>query len=231
MKKFWKIAAASSLEDGFTVTLDGRPVRTPARNPLILPNEAMAAAVAAEWDGQGEEVNPAAMPITGLANATIDLASPNPAEFAAPIAEYAVSDLLCYRDARDPVLQAEQAAAWNPILNWAEQHFGVEFVITKGVLPVDQPEATIAALQAATMALPANQLAALAPLVTISGSLVSALAIIHEAFDAEQIWQAVALDDLYQEKRWGEDAEAKKMLNQRHTDWQNAVRYLALLKA
>lgn len=230
MKKFWKIAAVAPMEGGFTVTLDGRPLRTPARNALILPNEAMAAAIAAEWDAQEEEVEPATMPITGLANASIDLAAPKAAEFAAPIAEYAVSDLLCYRDARDPILQEEQAAAWNPILNWAEQHFGVEFTITKGVLPVDQPAETIKALQSATMALPAEKLAPLAPLVTISGSLVSALAVIHQAFDAEQIWQAVALDDLYQEKRWGEDGEAKKMLNRRHSDWQNAVRYLNLLE-
>jgi chaperone required for assembly of F1-ATPase len=229
MKKFWKSAAVTPQDDGFTVTLDGRPLRTPARNALIVANSELAAAIAAEWDAQGEEVNPASMPITGLANATIDLVTPNAAEFAAPIAEYAVSDLLCYRDARDPILQAEQAAAWNPILNWAEAHFGIEFVITKGVLPVDQPEATIAALKSATMALPAAQLSPLAPLVTISGSLVSALAVIHKAFDAEEIWQAVALDDIYQEKRWGADPEGVKMLKQRHTDWHNAVRYLDLI--
>lgn len=226
MKKFWKIAAVTPTDDGHSITLDGRPLRTPARDILLVPQADLAAAIAAEWDAQGDEIDPASMPMTGLANASIDLAGPNPAEFAAPIAEYAVSDLLCYREARDPILQAEQAAAWNPILNWAEQHYGIEFTITQGVLPVDQPAATIAALQAAVMALPAAQLVALAPLTTISGSLVTALAVIHRAFDGGKLWNAVALDDLYQEKRWGEDAEATKMLQQRHTDWHNAVRFL-----
>ncbi|MCC2601682.1 ATP12 family chaperone protein [Sphingopyxis yananensis] len=226
MKKFWKIAAVTTSDDGHSITLDGRPLRTPARNILLVENADLAGAIAAEWDAQGDDIAPASMPMTGLANASIDLASPNPAEFAAPIAEYAVSDLLCYRDARDPILQAEQAAAWNPILNWAEGHYGVEFAITQGVLPVDQPPATIAALQAAVMALSAPQLVALAPLTTISGSLVTALAVIHQAFDGEALWTAVALDDLYQEKRWGEDAEATKMLQQRRTDWHNAVRFL-----
>lgn len=226
MKKFWKTTAVTPTDDGLSITLDGRVLRTPARNILLVQQADLAAAIAAEWDGQGEEIDPASMPMTGLANAAIDLAGPKPAEFAAPIAEYAVSDLLCYRDARDPILQAEQAAAWNPILNWAEQHYGIEFVITKGVLPVDQPPATIAALQADVMRLSPNQLVALAPLTTISGSLVSALAVIHQAFDGETLWNAVALDDIYQEKRWGEDAEATKMLQQRQKDWHNAVRFL-----
>ncbi|HET6537552.1 MAG TPA: ATP12 family protein [Sphingopyxis sp.] len=228
MKKFWKTAAITALEDGYSITLDNRPLRTPARALLSIPNLSLAEAIVAEWDAQGEDIDPASMPMTGLANATIDLAAANPVEFAAPLAEYAASDLLCYRDARDSALQKEQAAAWNPILHWAEQHFGVEFILTQGVLPVDQPEETIAALRAATFALAPHQLAALAPLVTISGSLVSGLAAMERAFDAEILWQAVALDDLYQERRWGEDAEAVKMREHRRTDWHNAIRYLSL---
>src|SRR3546814_5152852 len=80
------------------------------------------------------------MPMTGLTNAAIDLAAPDPATFAEPIAAYAATDLFCYRDDRDAALQAEQAAAWNPLLAWAEARYGVEFALTQGVLPIDQPE-------------------------------------------------------------------------------------------
>lgn len=229
MKKFWKSVAVVPQDDGFTITLDDRPVRTPARAPLLVTSRPLAEAIAAEWDAQDTDIDPATMPMTAQANATIDLITPDARAFAAPIAEYAVCDLLCYRDDRDAALQAEQASAWNPILHWAEQRFGVEFIITQGILPVDQPAATVAVLRDTTFALPAAQLAPLAPLVTISGSLVTALALIEQAFDSEILWQAVVLDDLYQERRWGEDDEAQKMRARRHRDWQNSVRYLSLI--
>ena len=154
MKRFWKQAEVIAEDGGWGIALDGRPVRTPERAPLAVASKALAEAIAAEWDAQGEDIDPASMPLTGLANAAIDLASPDPAAFAEPIAAYAESDLFCYRDDRDAALQAEQAAAWNPLLAWAEARHGIEFALTQGVLPVDQPPATIAALRAALLAPP-----------------------------------------------------------------------------
>ncbi|MGB3845205.1 MAG: ATP12 family protein, partial [Sphingopyxis sp.] len=190
---------------------------------------ALAEAIAAEWQAQGETIDPAAMPLTGLANAAIDLARADPAGFAAPIAAYVESDLLCYRDDRDAMLQGEQAAAWNPLLAWAEARHGIEFALAQGVLPIDQPEATQAALRDAVLALDPFRLAALAPLVTIGGSLVAALALVETAFAADALWDAVSLDELYQERRWGADGEAQKARARREADWHNAARFLTLL--
>lgn len=229
MKRFWKEVAVVTGDDGWSIALDGRPVRTPQRAPLAVLSAALAEAIAAEWRAVGDSIDPAAMPMTGLANAAIDLASPNPAAFAQPVAAYAATDLFCYRDDRDAVLQAEQAAAWNPLLAWAEARYGVEFVLTQGVLPVDQPDATIAALQAAVFALDPWRLTALTPLVTIGGSLVAGLACIEQAFDPDHLWDAVSLDQLYQERRWGADAEAQAQRAAHKRDWDNAVRFLGLL--
>lgn len=229
MKRFWKVAEAVSQDGGWGIALDGRPVRTPARAPLVVENAALAQAIAAEWTAQQETIEPATMPLTGIANAAIDLAGADPAGFAEPIAAYAESDLLCYRDDRDALLQGEQAAAWNPLLAWAEARHGVEFALTQGVLPIDQPPATIAALRAAVFAQDPFRLAALAPLVTIGGSLVAALALIEAAFDADALWDAVSLDELYQERRWGADSEAQKARALREADWHNAARFLGLL--
>ena len=229
MKRFWQQAAAVREEDGWAITLDGRPVRTPARAPLLVESAALADAIAAEWQAQGETIDPASMPLTGLANAAIDLAAPDPAAFAAPIAAYAASDLFCYRDDRDAALQAEQAAAWNPLLAWAERRFGIEFALAQGVLPVDQPAATVAALRGAVLAHDPFRLAALAPLVTIGGSLVAGLALAEEAFEPAPLWQAVALDELYQERRWGADSEARQARARREADWHDAARFLRLL--
>lgn len=229
MKRFWKQAAVVPEGDGWGLALDGRPVRTPQRAPLVVASRALADAIAAEWGAQGETIDPGSMPMTGIANAAIDLATPDPAAFAEPIAAYATSDLLCYRDDRDAVLQAEQAAAWNPLLTWAEARHDIEFALAQGVLPVDQPPATVAALHAALLAQDPFRLAALTPIVTIGGSLVAALALADKAFSADALWQAVSLDELYQERRWGADSEAQQARARREADWNNAARFLNLL--
>jgi chaperone required for assembly of F1-ATPase len=229
VKRFWKDVAVTPEDGGWGIALDGRPVRTPQRAPLAVASAALAEAIAAEWRDVGETIDPAAMPMTGLTNAAIDLATPDLAAFAAPVAAYAQSDLFCYRDARDAALQAEQAAAWNPLLAWAEARYGIEFTLTQGVLPVDQPEATIATLQGAVLAQDAWRITALTPLVTIGGSLVAGLALLENAFDADVLWEAVSLDELYQERRWGADSEAQKARATHKRDWDNAARFLTLL--
>lgn len=229
MKRFWKTVAVVPEGDGWGIALDGRPVRTPQRAPLAVASAALADAIAYEWRAVGETVDPAAMPMTGLTNAAIDLAAPDVAAFAAPVAAYATTDLLCYRDARDAALQAEQAAAWNPLLTWAEDRYGVEFALAQGVLPVDQPAATVARLQDAVLAQDAWRITALTPLVTIGGSLVAGLALLENAFDADALWRAVSLDELYQERRWGADDEAQKARAAKRRDWDNAARFSTLL--
>lgn len=229
MKRFWKEAEAAQHDGRWSIALDGRPVRTPARAPLAVASEALARAMAEEWAAQDGDVDPASMPLTGIANAAIDLAAPDPAAFAEPIAAYAASDLFCYRDDRDAALQAEQAAAWNPLLAWAETRYGAEFTLAQGVLPIDQPAATVAVLRAAVLGLDPFRLAPLAPLVTIGGSLVAGLALVEAAFAPEHLWEAVSLDELYQERRWGADAEAQRARARRERDWHDAARFLRLL--
>ena len=229
MKRFWKNAATVPQDGGRGIALDGRPVRTPARAPLVVPSERLAEAIAAEWNAQGSDIDPAAMPMTGIANAAIDLATGDRAAFAETIAAYAQTDLLCYRDDRDAALQGEQAAAWNPLLAWAEARHGIEFALAQGVLPIDQPAATVAALREAVHALDPFRLAPLSPLVTIGGSLVAGLALVENAFAADMLWEAVSLDELYQERRWGADSEAQKARDRRAADWGNAARFLRLL--
>ena len=229
MKRFWKTATTVPQDGGWGIALDGRPVRTPARAPLVVPSERLAEAIAAEWNAQGSDIDPAAMPMTGIANAAIDLATGDRAAFAETIAAYAQTDLLCYRDDRDAALQGEQASAWNPLLAWAEARHGIEFALAQGVLPIDQPAATVAALREAVHALDPFRLAPLSPLVTIGGSLVAGLALVEDAFAADMLWEAVSLDELYQERRWGADSEAQKARDRRAADWGNAARFLRLL--
>ena len=210
------------------IALDGRPVRTPARASLALPTRALADAVATEWAAQGELIAPATMALTGLANAAIDHALPDPVGFARPLTAYADADLLCYRDDRDSVLMARQEALWEPVLTEAEMRFDVRFARTRGMMPVDQPASVRTALGQAVAALDPFLLVALAPLVTIGGSLVAALAVVADPARAPALWPVVTLDEAYQAERWGEDAEAAASLSAREAEWNNAARFADL---
>jgi chaperone required for assembly of F1-ATPase len=227
VKRFYREARAA----GSAIELDGRPVRTPARHALELPTAALAEAVAEEWAGQGETIDPRAMPLTGLANAAIDRVAPDPDAFAAGLAVYGESDLTCYRAEAPPRLVERQAERWDPILAWARSRFDVDFVVTSGIVHRPQPPATIARLAAATAARSPFALAGLAPLVTISGSLLVGLAVAEAALGVEAAWEAAALDEAWQAETWGEDAEAAAALAARRREFLAAARFLALLEA
>ena len=231
MKRFWKEATAVPVDDAWQIRLDGKPLRTPARVPLQVAGQPLAEAVAAEWALASATVDPRAMPLTGLANAAIDRVTQDPAEFAASLSRFARADLLTYRAQGPRPLVDLETTTWDPLLDWARQRFNVEFVVTTGINPVDQPAATLAHLDAAVAVLDPFTLAGLAPLVTVGGSLVAGLAVLECAFDLESGWAAVSLDEQYQLDTWGEDSEARKALNSREVDYRAGARFLALLRA
>jgi chaperone required for assembly of F1-ATPase len=225
VKRFWKEAR---VEDG-AVLLDGRPVRTPRRNLLVLPTQNLADAIVAEWNGVGEELDPRALPLTGLANAAIDIVGPERPAFAEALAKYGETDLLAYRAESPPELVARQAEEWDPLLAWAQHRYDVHVDVTAGVMHRLQPAATIARLRDATAALGPFELAALSPLVTIGGSLIASLALVERAFDPDRLWAAVNLDELWQEEQWGADPLAEQAREARRGDWDAAVRFLGLI--
>jgi chaperone required for assembly of F1-ATPase len=230
MKRFWKDAAAVADQPGrWRIELDGRPVRTPARALLLLPAAQLAEEVAGEWSAAGETVDPRAMPLTGLANAAVDRIAPDPAAFADGLARYAASDLLCYRADSPPKLIEAQAEEWDPLLHWARRRFDVDFRVTAGMMPVDQPQATLDRLAAAVHALDPFRLAAMSPLVTVGGSLIAALALLEGAASTDEVWLAISLDERWQLEQWGSDSEAEKALAAREADFRAGARLLELL--
>ncbi|HVM37410.1 MAG TPA: ATP12 family protein [Sphingomicrobium sp.] len=229
MKRFWTSVSLAEEENGWGVRLDGRAVRTPARAPLAVPTPALAEAIAAEWAGVEDKVDPRAMPLTGLANAALDRVAPDRHAFAASLTRYAEADLACYRAEGPAGLVERQATEWDFLLGWARRRFDVDFAITAGVVHVDQPEATVRRLAAAVAALDPFRLAGLSPLVTIGGSLVAALAVLEDAMLPEAAWAAVSLDERWQLEQWGADAEAQLALDNRRRDFLAAARFLSLL--
>ena len=229
MKRVYTRAEASPVEGGWQIMLDGRPVKTPGRQGLVVPSERLGQAIAGEWQAQGDEVNPRAMPLTGLANAAIDRVAPDPEKFAAELARYAEADLFCYRAEGPQSLIARQGETWDPLLAWARRRFDVDFTTTSGIIHSPQPEATVKRLTAALAALDPFRLAGMSPLVTIGGSLVAALALAEEAFPADDLWVAVSLDERWQLEKWGSDTEAEAARESRRAEFMAAARFLALL--
>ncbi|WP_425045051.1 ATP12 family chaperone protein [Primorskyibacter sp. S87] len=227
-KRFWKGSAVVEADGGFTVELDGRRVKTPAKAALILPTRPMAEAAAAEWDAQEKEVNPETMPVTRSANAAIDKVSVQHDEVAEMLAAYGDSDLLCYRADSPEALNRRQADQWDPVLDWATTEFGVRLEPRVGVIHAPQDSSALQSLSAAVHALDDFRLAAFHDLVSLSGSLILGFAAARGWRGADEIWSLSRLDEKWQEELWGEDEEATQQAELKRQAFLHAKRFYDL---
>lgn len=224
-KRFWTEARVASATGGYGVELDGRTVRTPAKAELIVPTRALAQGIAAEWAAQEGLIAPATMPLTRAANVTIDRVAQERDAVAAMLADYGGSDLLCYRAEAPEALIARQAAAWDPLLDWAESVFSVRLRRTGGVMPVQQDAATLDRLRAEIDLLDNWALTAFHDLVCLSGSLIIGLAALRGQARAEHLWEISRIDETWQEEQWGKDEEALATAAKKQNDFLQAMRF------
>jgi chaperone required for assembly of F1-ATPase len=227
-KRFYQHASVGAAAGAHTVELDGKPARTPAGRALAAPAPALAQALAAEWNAQGETIDPATMPLTRLANAIIDGVSDRPAPVAAEVEKYLASDLLCYRAASPGGLAERQALHWDPVLRWAKETLGAPFAVGEGVVHVAQPEATLAAARAAIPIDP-WRLGAMHAVTTLTGSALIALALAAGRLTAEEAWAAAHVDEGWNIEQWGRDEVAMARRAFRYAEMQAAAAVLASL--
>ena len=228
-KRFWENATTVAECEGYGIQLDGRAVHTPARARLIVPTLPLAQEIAAEWDAQGEKIDPDSMPFTKAANAAIDKVAIQKAEVADLLVAYGDSDLLCYRADGPDGLVARQNDAWDPLLDWAADVLGARLHTRTGVVHVPQDSDVILRLSEQVHALSNFELAAFHDLVSLSGSLVLAFAILHGLRPAEELWKTSRVDEIWQIEQWGEDAEANELEKVKCQSFMNAERFYALL--
>ncbi|HEX5453729.1 MAG TPA: ATP12 family protein [Stellaceae bacterium] len=229
MKRVYKEVATRAAEGGWGIALDGRPMRTPAKNDLVVPSAALAAAIGAEWDAQQDEIRPATMPLTRLAATAIDRTATLRRQVIEEVSNYAGTDLVCYRADHPPALAARQNAVWQPLIDWAVLRYDAALTVTAGVIPTPQPGSVLKALSGAVVALDDFRLTALHSLTGSSGSLVIALAVLEGRLAADEAFAASQLDEMFQIEAWGEDAEAAARRDAVATDIAAAARLLALL--
>lgn len=231
MKRVYRQAGTSRTGDGWGIVLDGRPMRTPARNDLSVPSEALAGAIAAEWEAQQDEIRPTTMPLTRLAATAIDRTAKLRRQVIEEVANYAGTDLVCYRADHPPALAARQHAVWQPLINWATVRYDAALSVTCGIIPTRQSPSVLKALGGAVAALDDFRLTALHSLTASCGSLVIALAVLESRLGAEEAFAASQLDESFQIEAWGEDAEAAVRREALAADIAAAARFLALLDA
>ena len=227
-KRFWKTTATTEAADGFGIELDGRPVKTPAKAPLIVPTAALASAIAAEWDAQQDKIDPLTMPVTRGANAAIDKVATQKSEVVALLAAYGDSDLLCYRAAGPAALIAEQKMNWDPLLDWADATYGVRLRSGEGVMHVAQDADGLARLTAELDQLSPFELAAAHDLISLSGSLIIGLAVMRGYVAAPRAWAVSRVDEEWQISQWGEDEEARAQEMLKSQAFENAARFFEM---
>jgi chaperone required for assembly of F1-ATPase len=227
-RRFWTHATTVPVEGGFAVHLDSRPVRTPRKAQLILPTAALAEAVAAEWQAQGKTVDPSTMPFTRTANSAIDTVSVQFDTIAEMLAEYGASDLLCYRAEAPAGLIAQQAQSWDPLLAWAADELGARLNATVGIMPIAQPPESLSVLRGLVRGLSPFQLAAFHDLVSVSGSLILAFAVLRKRIGVDEAWRLSRIDEEWQIALWGEDEEAAEFADLRHAAFRHADRFYGL---
>jgi chaperone required for assembly of F1-ATPase len=229
MKRVYVKVETRPLDGSWGVALDGKAVRTPAKVELRLPGVALAAAIAAEWDAQQDEIRPATMPLFRLAATAIDRTAAQRALVVAETAGYAGTDLVCYRAESPPALAARQHAMWQPLIDWAALRYDAPLAVTTGIVPAPQSPAALRAFAAIVAAQDDFRLTALHTLTAACGSLVIALAILEGQLDAEAAFAASQLDESFQIETWGEDAEVAARRHALAADIAAAVRFIALL--
>ena len=231
MKRFYKQVSTAPVTGGFGVLLDGRPVQTPARNALTLPTERLASAIAAEWQGQGEEVIATAMPLLRLANSVIDGVAVHRDATIDAILRFGENDLLCYRAHQPPDLAARQRQGWDPVLAWVRGQHGVEMTVAEGLTHVDQPPEALAGLRRVLEEFDAFTLGGLHVVASITGSTVLAVAVASDFVSGARAFELSRIDENYQTEKWGEDAEAVKRTAALAHELEKAVALIDLARA
>ena len=228
LKRFYKAAGVGEAEGGFTVTLDGRPIRTPAGTLLIMPTTALAEAVAAEWEAQEELIAAHTMPLTQLASTALDRVAPQRQPVIDELVKYGGADLLCYRAETPADLARRQELMWQPILDWASAHLGVELLCATGIQHVQQPEPALTALRQVIERYDDYRLTALQSAVAAKGSLLLGIALIEGRISAEEGFALSQLDETYQIELWGEDYEVTLRRETLRKDISSATRFIEL---
>ena len=229
MKRFYKDVTVETSESGYQICLDDRPVRSPAKAVVVVPSQALAEAVQAEWKAVEDEIQPEDMPLYSMAVTVTDRVTPQRQVLADELAGYIHDDVLRYRSGNDLDLASLQTEMWNPWLSWAEQAFGLRLPTTAGLMPVFADDATEHIVRNKLQPLADAQFGCLYRVATLSGSVVLGLAFQGRQLGADDVFETAFLDELYQNSLWGTDEEAAHRQATIRSELKDVERFMDML--
>lgn len=231
-KRFYKDVAVTQVDDGFSVQLDGKPVRTPGKALLAVPTQPAAELLAAEFNAQQETINPVSMPVVRLVNTAIDGVATDLQAVLEDVMRFSGSDLVCYRADAPQELVQRQADAWDPILDWAQATLGARFILGEGIMHVAQPREAVTAVGIwLKQREDAFRLSSIHLMTSLTGSALIALAVEAGAITPDEGWKIAHVDEDWTNEHWGEDAEATARRIARRKDFDAAVALADAIKA
>lgn len=229
MRKFYQDVAVIDAGDGYSITLDDRPVKTPGKALLCTPSQALAVAVAEEWRAQEDNILPNTMPLTQFVNTAIDRIAIYREAIVTELVAYGHTDLLCYQAMEPDELVAQQAEKWGALLDCLQEELDVHLNVTTGIIPIKQPDAVIQKLKALIQTYSDFELAAFHSFAVGFSSVALALLLTRGLRDFDTCWQASILEQTFQEIAWGTDAEAEDARNKVKAGLLDSLRLWKLL--
>jgi chaperone required for assembly of F1-ATPase len=229
-KVFWTTVEIGEDQAGFKILLDGRALKTPSKAELLIPSRAMAEEIAKEWRLQEDKVDPSKLPLTKLAYAAIDKLLVQRDPIIEILAEYATTDLLCYRTTSPAGLADRQEQIWQPLLDWFEETHQIHLRVGSGVMPVQQSADVLERCEEILKSYSHFELAAVHDLIQLSGSFVIGLATVQGKLSVSDAWTASRIDEDWQIEEWGEDEEASSLAATRRKAFEHASFVLSLFR-
>lgn len=234
MKRFYKLVSTQGEPGGFSIRLDGKPVKVPSGAVMLAPSEDMASAIIREWAAQGEKIVPDTMPLTQILTTRIDRVSRERAAMTDSLMKYFDTDLLCYRTEKPAELAKMQQESWDPFLGWFEEAFGTRPQTTTGLAALKQDAALHSAVLKRVSKMTDDVFTVLQLVSSLSGSLILGLAFCAGKITPEQVFDCAHVEESHKAKIYNEDfygpdpAEAKKREAMR-ADLEAAAVYLRLI--
>ncbi|XP_032429253.1 ATP synthase mitochondrial F1 complex assembly factor 2 [Xiphophorus hellerii] len=204
-KRFYQDVSISQSEGGlYEVNLDRRKLKTPSGKLFTVPNEALAIAVATEWDAQKDSIKFYTMHLTTLCNTALDNPTQRSKEQMISAAlKFLETDTICYRVDEPPGLVELQRNEWDPVLHWIESRYNVTIGSSSSILGPQIPEGTRETFRQHLGSFSLWSLTGLEFVITQLKSLVLSLGMLDRHLSVERAVLLSRLEEEYQIRRWG----------------------------
>ncbi|XP_041061725.1 ATP synthase mitochondrial F1 complex assembly factor 2 [Carcharodon carcharias] len=204
-KKFYQDVSISQGEGGaFEINLDRRKLKTPQGKLFTVPSEALAIAVATEWDSQLDTLQFFTMHLTTLCNTALDNPTQRTKEQLIRAAlKYLDTDTVCYRVEEPPGLVELQTNEWDPVIKWIENRYNVVIGTSTSILGPNIPKESKQVFEQHFSSYNSWALVGLEYVVHQLKSVVLSLNLIDRNLNVEKAVLLSRLEEQYQIEFWG----------------------------